>query len=363
MPLAEEYEIATMFFMWSAACLTPLLPVVWFLLPLPRIASAVLAGLIVLSCTWPCGDWPVPPKRRWQMCVPCRPTFVLLPASSLPPTQTPAYDEHPPRRLALNRLGVVSRRPLRNQQTCSAFLRYFPMRCILESEGAVLHEDRPMILAGVPHGLFPIGMLCLSLANCMLPFRWTRGAAASITLRLPIWRQVLGWNGGIEVSRKAIKSALTEGDNVAVMSDGIAGMFAADAGMRTGKEVIVLKKRRGLVRIALETGSPLVPFVCLGNTKACLPATDRFGIMEALSRMLGASFIWPAGRWGLPIPYRTPITVVIGAPLLSPCSEPIPSPPEAMVDAMHEQLMSEVSAMYYRWRNVAGYAGVELEII
>ena len=72
MPLAEEYEIATMFFMWSAACLTPLLPVVWFLLPLPRIASAVLAGLIVLSCTWPCGDWPVPPKRRWQMCVPCR---------------------------------------------------------------------------------------------------------------------------------------------------------------------------------------------------------------------------------------------------------------------------------------------------
>ena len=261
------------------------------------------------------------------------------------------------------RLVVVSRRPLRNQQTCSALLRYFPMRCILESEGAVLHEDRPMILAGVPHGLFPIGMLCLSLANCMLPFRWTRGAAASITLRLPIWRQVLGWNGGIEVSRKAIKSALTEGDNVAVMSDGIAGMFAADAGMRTGKEVIVLKKRRGLVRIALETGSPLVPFVCLGNTKACLPATDRFGIMEALSRMLGASFIWPAGRWGLPIPYRTPITVVIGAPLLSPCSEPIPSPPEAMVDAMHEQLMSEVSAMYYRWRNVAGYAGVELEII
>ena len=79
--------------------------------------------------------------------------------------------------------------------------------------------------------------------------------------------------------------------------------------------------------------------------------------------MLGASFIWPAGRWGLPIPFRTPITVVIGAPLLSPCSEPIPSPPEAMVDAMHEQLMSEVSAMYYRWRNVAGYAGVELEII
>ena len=270
----------------------------------------------------------------------------------------------PPLRLT-SRAWVRSRarRPLRNVRCVSAFVRYFPMRVVLEGEGAVLEEGRPLLFAGVPHGLFPIGMLCLAMANCLLPLRWTRGAAASVVMRLPIWRQVLGWNGGIDVSRKAITRALASGDNVAVMSDGIAGMFAADVGLRTGKEVVLLKKRRGLVRIALETGTPLVPFVCLGNTKACLPATDPFGLMEGLSRLLGMSLIWPAGRWGLPIPHRTPITVVVGAPLLSPSSEPIAAPSEAMVDMMHEQLMREVTAMYYRWRHAAGYAGVELEII
>ena len=237
------------------------------------------------------------------------------------------------------------------------------MRLVLENEGAVLSEERPLLFAGVPHGLFPIGMLCLSLANCMLPFRWTRGAAASIVMRLPIWRQVLSWNGGIDVSRPAITRALAGGDNVAVMSDGIAGMFAADLGLRQGKEVILLKKRKGLVRIALETGSPLVPFVCLGNTKVCLPATDSFGIMEGLSRLLGMSLIWPNGRFGLPIPRRTPVTIVVGAPLAATANAPIPSPSDELVDLMHAKLMSEVSNMYYRWRNTAGYAGVELEII
>ena len=34
-----------------------------------------------------------------------------------------------------------------------------------------------------------------------------------------------------------------------------------------------------------------------------------------------------------------------------------------VVDEMHEALMREISEMYYRWRDVAGYSGVELEII
>ncbi len=244
-----------------------------------------------------------------------------------------------------------------------AFVKYFPMRCILEDEGSILNEERPLLFAGVPHGLFPIGMLALALCNCLLPFRWTRGAAASIVLRLPTWRQVLGWNGGIDVSRNAIINALKQGDNVAVMSDGIAGMFAADLGMRKGKEVMLLKKRRGLVRIALETGSPLVPFVCFGNTRACLPATDSCGVMESLSRLLGVSLIWPAGRWGLPVPKRVPVTIIIGGALDAPSKDPIAEPPEEMVDDMHKRLMKEVEAMYYKWRDAAGYGGIDLEII
>ena len=41
-----------------------------------------------------------------------------------------------------------------------------------------------------------------------------------MTLRLPLWRQVSLWNDGIDVSRKAIVSALGAGDNVLVAMDG-----------------------------------------------------------------------------------------------------------------------------------------------
>ena len=159
-----------------------------------------------------------------------------------------------------------------------------------------------------------------------------------------------------------ITNARSQGDNVIVTMDGIAGMFAADRGLKEGKEVFLLTPRRGLCRIALQTGAPLVPFVCFGNTKACYPFTDPCGIMARLSRLLKVSIIWPSGRWGLPIPHRTPVTIVLGSPLLSFSSAPIENPTEEQVDVLHKQLLSQVEGMYYRWRRVAGYGDTDLVI-
>lgn len=128
--------------------------------------------------------------------------------------------------------------------------------------------------------------------------------------------------------------------------------------------MFLLKKRRGLVRIALQTQSKLVPFVCFGNTKAVVPLTDPLGLMEALSRWLGISLIYPGGRGMLPVPKRTPITVVIGNELPLPAGmAPGEEPSDAMVDALHERLLDELRALYYRWRVAGGYADVELEIV
>ena len=53
--------------------------------------------------------------------------------------------------------------------------------------------------------------------------------------------QVSMWNGGIDVSRKAIVSALRAGDNVMVAMDGIAGMFASrKAGDKVGQHLHLL---------------------------------------------------------------------------------------------------------------------------
>ena len=260
----DEYEIASMFLIWPIAAETTLRSACGSSFQFPFTISdprgpalpRVHVSIVRLARSAAPTRSRLARKPQGSACF-FSSSRLFLRSSDTPSTH--------PRRLP-------SHRPLRNRDG-GALSNTFPMRCILEDEGSILNEERPLHFAGVPHGLFPIGMLALALCNCLLPFRWTRGAAASRP-RLPIWRQVLAWNGGIDVSRNAIINALKQGDNVAVMSDGGAGMFAADLGMRKGKEVMLLKKRRGLVRIALETGSPLVPFVCFGNTRARLPATD-----------------------------------------------------------------------------------------
>ena len=86
--------------------------------------------------------------------------------------------------------------------------------------------------------------------------------------------------------------------------------------------------------------------------------------MEALSRLLRISLTYPAGRLGfLPVPQRTPVTVVIGRPLSTRRAGAAAEPSEAEVDALHGELVQELSDIYYRWRGPAGYGGVELEII
>ena len=112
--------------------------------------------------------------------------------------------------------------PLHNRNLALSFMKYFPMRCILEDDSILdLQSSTGFILGGLPHGLFPIGMLVLSICGFALPFKKLRGATASAILRLPIWRQVLRWNSGIDVSRESITAALAQKDNVVVAMDGI----------------------------------------------------------------------------------------------------------------------------------------------
>ena len=265
--------------------------------------------------------------------------------------------------------------PLRNRKIAASFLKYNSMRVVVEAPNELLPlpgqpPPATYLFAGVPHGLFPIGMVLLGWCNFALPWRRIRAAAASVTLRLPVWRQIGLWNGGIDVSRASIIKALRAGDNVLVAMDGIAGMFTGRTAAK--EEVFLLGRRKGLVRIALQTRTPMVPFVCFGNTRTVRPLSDPAGVMERLSRLLGVSLIVPTGRFGLPIPKRVPITVVIGKALPLPprrtshdstASSGDYEPSEAEVDDLHAELVDALKELYYRWRVAGGYSGIELAVV
>ena len=76
-----------------------------------------------------------------------------------------------------------------------------------------------------------------------------------------------------------------------------------------------LKKRKGFARVAGETGAQLVPSYVFGQTQFFNQLSTSSGLASRVSRALRMSLTIFWGRFGLPIPFQAPVTMVFGRPL------------------------------------------------
>merc|ERR1711933_116186 len=147
--------------------------------------------------------------------------------------------------------------------------------------------------------------------------------------------------------------ASKQGKCIGIVPDGIAGIFQQNA--RGQEERVALKKRMGLAKLCLEKGVPIVPAYSLGNTAVFSSWYDSLGFMETLSRRLKVSIFVFWGRWCLPIPKRTNITMLIGAPIQTPALANDP-PKESTVEeekrkkeqleTLHQRILSDISSVF-----------------
>ena len=114
--------------------------------------------------------------------------------------------------------------------------------------------------------------------------------------------------GFISVDRKSFVAALKKGRSVCLIPGGIAEMFVCSYG--NTKETLFIKNRKGFVKIALETGSQIVPCYCFGNSQTFTSGSGR--VLKFVSRVLKASLVVFWGRGGLPVPHHVPMLTVIG---------------------------------------------------
>eukprot|EP01126_Amoeba_proteus_P055724 TRINITY_DN6937_c0_g1_i2.p2 TRINITY_DN6937_c0_g1~~TRINITY_DN6937_c0_g1_i2.p2 ORF type:complete len:134 (-),score=23.31 TRINITY_DN6937_c0_g1_i2:113-514(-) len=120
------------------------------------------------------------------------------------------------------------------------------------------------------------------------------------------------------------------------------------------QEIVFYKTRKGFSKVALVTGTPVVPMYLFGVTSMFSTLTDPFGIMEFISRKSGIPLLLFWGRFGLWLPTRAPQTIVVGKPI--PVKKnPNPSPEE--IEELHEKIMSETLRLFethkrsYGWEN------------
>jgi len=229
--------------------------------------------------------------------------------------------------------------------------RYFSYRFVWSGDAKEQCERVPAwIGAGPPHGVLPFANVLSIPAINTFSFRHFVGAGASVVPRTPFLRYMSAF-GFIDVSAKTIARALEAGTCVGTVPDGIAGIFHMNK--RPLEEVVKLKHRKGIAKLALRTGHPIVPAYSIGNTAAFSAWFDPFGLLERASRAVQASLFVYWGRFLLPIPRRVNITMLIGQPIVV---EKVESPTDEQVDAVHARLLREMAALFDEHKAALGWA-------
>jgi len=120
-----------------------------------------------------------------------------------------------------------------------------------------------------------------------------------------------------------------------ILSGGIAEVFTSCP----GSHIVVMKKRKGLMKLSLETGAMLLPSYVFGGNDFFYNVATGDSLLSQLSRKLRMGITMFYGQFGLPVPYHPKVTMVIGDPIpvekWSQEGEPVSAD---AIDKLHEKV-------------------------
>lgn len=220
-----------------------------------------------------------------------------------------------------------------------------------------LDPDRKVIFAEFPHGTYPMGpLLAGTLIPTMFKGRKIYSLAASTLFRVPGLRHMMTWLGSQPADKKVFQSLIDKG-SVAVVVGGIAEMFM----QYDDKEQVLLANRKGFIRMALANGVDIVPVYHFGNSRVL--SIGPKSLMEFCRKMRTSVGIL-IGRWGLPIPRRHPIYMVVGkAVRVEKAVKPDDPGFSKAVDELNMRVQEEVQRIYDDNKAEFGWADRPLHIV
>lgn len=228
---------------------------------------------------------------------------------------------------------------------------------------AALDPRERYVFACYPHGVSAVSgwlMFATEAAGFSELFRGIRAWPCTLesNFRAPFIREYCLLHGLRSCARRALRSLLRRPGNAVVLFPG-----GATEAVETveGEARVVLSRRKGFVRIALETGAHLVPVACFGET-------DLFHMYRPPPGSLAARFqsvshrVLPGrqplfhgdgivGDSGL-LPLARRLTTVVGCPIpVARWEGPAEGPAwDAAVDALHARYCEALRELWGAWR-------------
>jgi 2-acylglycerol O-acyltransferase 2 len=259
----------------------------------------------------------------------------------------------------------------------SLFASYFPARLHRSQE---LEPTRKYIFGYHPHGIISHGAFAAFATEALGFSQLFPGITnALLTLdsnfRYPIYREYALRLGMASVSRESCENILSKGgQNGEGMGRAITivvGGASESLDARPGVIKLVLRRRKGFVKMAIRTGADLVPVLAFGENDIydqvdteSHPYIHRFQML--VKKFLGFTvpifhargvFNYDVGM----MPYRRPINIVVGRPVRVVQDQ---HPDNDYINQVHQQYVDELMRIWDEHKDTfAKHRTGELEIV
>ena len=234
---------------------------------------------------------------------------------------------------------------------------YFPIDVVKTSNFPV--NDQNYMFVCHPHGLMALST-CLTffteamdITRRLFPCHRCYIFTLSFMYSIPFIREWWLIMGGRPASDKSMSKLFSNSTNTtaALVVGGTRDIIVE----RSDQFCTVVRRRRGFCRIALKTGTHLVPVISFGE--------DQVYTTDSLLRPLAVRLMeyrwWlgaPAllrGRWCTVVPHRVPITMVIGAPI---SVSRIETPTHQDIVDLNERYCAALTKLYNDHKSAYGYS-------
>lgn len=216
----------------------------------------------------------------------------------------------------------------------------------------------PALYIAHPHGLFSMAPFLHWAARIT---DWPSDkkmciAVHSIFFKIPIVCELMESFGAIEATEVAISQKLKEGISVVVLTGGIRELHET----HPGKMKLILKKRKGVFRIAEDLQIPIVPVLTFGENELFPPIQSAWAriIQKYLKIWLGIGMAFPTlssvKNWFLLLnaPLQDQVITWIGNPVV---------PNKKSISVFQDEIFVEFQRLFTAGKPV-GYTG-DLEIV
>jgi hypothetical protein len=269
---------------------------------------------------------------------------------------------------------------LRSSRIWSLYASYFPARL---HRTECLAPTRKYIFGYHPHGIISHGAFA-AFATEALDFSELFPGITNTLLtldsnfRIPFYREYAMALGLASVSRESCENLLTkggtDGEGMGRAITIVVGGARESLDAQPGSLRLVLKRRKGFVKLAIRTGADLVPVLGFGENELYEqvnseqhPVIHKFQMLVKKTMGFTIPLFHARGVFNYDVglmPYRRPLNIVVGRPIQVVQHQNKNDIDDSYVDELHAKYVQELHRLWEEWKDTFAVGRTsELEIV